>query len=79
MDGSIILGTMHPDYNDSYKKKIIKDQVEILLKNRISVVFTSSTITESLVFPVQGRKISDVWETLIMRWKEKHDSAFIHN
>jgi hypothetical protein len=79
VDGSILLGTMHPDYNESYKEKIIKDQVEILLKNRISVVFTSSTITESLVFPVQGREISEVWETLIVRWKEKHDRTFIHN
>jgi hypothetical protein len=79
VDGNIFLGTMHPDYNESYKEKIIRDQVEILLKNRISVVFTSSTIIESLVFPTQGKEISEVWKTLIVRWKEKHDRAFIHN
>jgi hypothetical protein len=78
VDGSILLGTMHPDYNESYKKKIIRDQVEILLKKGMSIVFTSSTIIKSLVFPTQGRKVSDVWKTLQLRWKEKNDSTIIH-
>ena len=79
VDGSIFLGTMHPDHNDSYKKKIIETQVKILLLKGISVVFTSSTIDKSLVFPSKGRQISEVWQTLQLRWKEKNDSAIIHN
>jgi hypothetical protein len=79
VDSSIILGTMHPDYNESYKKKIIRDQVEILLKREMSVVFTSSTIDKSLIFPTQGRQISEIWSILQLRWKEKHDSTFIYN
>lgn len=79
VDGSIFLGTMHPDYNDSYKEKIIRDQVEILLKMGISVVFTSSTIDKSLIFPAQGRQISEIWSTLQLRWKEKNDYTIIYN
>lgn len=79
VDGSIFLGTMHPKHNDSYKKEIIRNQVEILLKVGISIVFTSSTIDKSIIFPSQGRQISEIWETLQLRWKEKNDRTFIHN
>lgn len=71
VDGSIFLGTMHPNYNEVYKDKIIENQVNIILKRGISVVFTSSTIKKSLVFPAQGRQISDVWSCLQIKWKEK--------
>jgi hypothetical protein len=79
VDGSIFLGTMHPDYNNAYKQVIIKTQVEILLKRKISVVFTSSTIDKSLIFPSQGRQISEIWSTLQMKWGKKNDSSSIFN
>lgn len=71
VDGSIFLGTMHPNYNEAYKDKIIENQVKIILKKGISIVFTSSTIKKSLVFPSQGRQILDVWLSLLEKWKEK--------
>jgi len=71
VDGSIVLGTMHPEYNEAYKNRVIQNQVGLLLRKGISVVFSSSTIEKSLVFPANGRHISEVWATLRVRWKEK--------
>lgn len=77
VDDSIFFGTMQ--YNEAYKKKVIKKEVVKLLKKGISVVFTSSTIKKSIIFPAKGRKMSEVWSTLQKRWREKNDNSLIHN
>jgi len=76
---NIILGTMHPEYREAYKKRIIRNQVEILLKKGRSVVFNSFTADKAIIFPTKRRQMSEIWSTLQTKWKEKNDSTSIHN
>jgi len=82
VNDDIFLGTMHPRYNESYKKKIVEGQIKAFLKKGISVVINSFTLEKPLIFPASGKKSSVVWLNLQAVWEEKQEkygSPIIHN
>jgi hypothetical protein len=79
VDNTMLLGTMHPHYNEAYKEKIIQNEIGIFLKRGFSVVISSFTIKKPIIFAVHGRKASDVWSSLRTQSKERYDSASVHN
>jgi hypothetical protein len=72
VDDSLFLGTMHPHYNEAYKKRIVQKEIMTLLKRGFSVVVNSFTIEKPIIFAAKGQHASEVWSSLQAQSKERH-------
>jgi len=79
VDDNIFLGTMHPDYNESYKTEIMQKELLTFLERGFSVIIDSLTIKNPVVYPAKGKKASEVWSEYQARVKERYGSPDIYN
>ena len=79
VDDSLFLGTMHPEYNEAYKDKIIQRELMTFFDRGFSVVINSFTIEHPVIYPAKNKTMAEVWSSLQKQSKEHCDSAIIHN
>ena len=72
---NIMHGTMHPEHNDAYTHKIIREQMSHFLNEGLSVVFASQTLIRPIVIS-RDRKAGSVIAELQGVW---HGSRIICN
>jgi len=72
VDDTMFLGTMHPQRNEAYKKKIIQEELVTFYKRGFSVVINSFTVDKPMIFPAKGKRASEVWESLVIQSKERN-------
>jgi len=72
VDKTMFLGTMHPHYNDAYKKKAIQREIKAMLKKGFSVVLNSYTIDKPIIIAGRDRRAKDVWLSLRAQSKERY-------
>jgi len=76
LENDIFLCTMHPKYNDAFKKRIVTAQINDFLRQGYSVVINSFTLKKPIIAPTQGKKAHDIW---IETNRQAHDRTIIHN
>jgi hypothetical protein len=79
VDNNIVLGTMHHHYNEAYKNKVIQKELMELYKRDFSVILSSLTMDQTMIFPAKGKKMSEVWSDFQEQLKRKHGGTRIHN
>ena len=76
---NLFLGTMHQDYPEAYKNPVIQKELITFFIRGYSVVLSSFTIDNLIIYPSFGRTTRNVYNEFQAELKKKNDSTNLYN